>query len=291
MSVPQSADKAYRFNPPPNWPTPPPGWTPPQGWAPPPSWPTPPHGWQFWVETLPTINTQDTGAASLAGPALRQPGVTAGRSREMLRWAIIGGAVVVGLVIANVTGGILGHVFALIVWAAAAWLCIRPARAHTASAARMWARIGVAVLACLALYAGSLAIVGTGTSATADSGRQSIAASNTPVCYLTITGAVTVYMAILGANSDDCRVAAEQVQQVTPGGSVSTDSARPFPAGAGAVCMGTINGDPATVVAPDGDGGMCSVLGFSAVPLQSPPPAEDPDPGARIVGRTAPATA
>lgn len=159
MSAPLPADKAYRFNPPPNWPTPPPGWTPPQGWAPPPSWPPPPHGWQFWVETLPTISTQqDTRAAGPAGPA---PGVAASRSRAMLRWAIIGGTVVVGLVIANVTGGMLGHVFALIVWAAAACLCIRPARAPTASAARMWARIGVAAFACLAVYAGSLAIVGT----------------------------------------------------------------------------------------------------------------------------------
>lgn len=166
MSTPAPADKAYRFNPPPNWPTPPPGWTPPQGWAPPPSWPPPPHGWQFWVETLPTISAQqDTGAA---GRALGQPGVAAGRSRAMLRWAIIGGTVVVGLVIANVTGGILGHVFALIVWAAAACLCIRPARAPTASAARTWARIGVAAFACLAVYAGSLAIVGTSQNWYAD---------------------------------------------------------------------------------------------------------------------------
>ena len=276
MSVPPPVGNAYRFNPPPNWPTPPPGWTPPQGWAPPASWPPPPYGWQFWVEAMPAIDTQqDTGTAGLAGPALGQPGVAASRSRGMLRWAIIGGAVVVGLMIANVTGGILGHVLALIVWAAAAWLCIGPARALTASAARMWARIGVAVFACLALYAGSLAIVGTGTRATADSGNQSTAARNTPVCYLTLTGAVTVYMAILGANGGDCQMAAEQVQQVTPGGTVSADSARPFRAGTGAVCMGTIHGDPATVVAPDGDGGMCSALGFSAASLQSPPPAED----------------
>ena len=102
----------------------------------------------------------------------------------------------------------------------AAWLCIRPARAPTASTARMWARIGVALSTCLALYAGSLAIVGTGTGATADCGKQSTAAGNTPVCYLTLAGGVTVYVAILGANSDECRTAAEQVQQVTPGGRI-----------------------------------------------------------------------
>jgi len=41
---------AYRFNPPPNWPTPPSGWTPPAGWTPDPSWPAPPQGWSFWIE-------------------------------------------------------------------------------------------------------------------------------------------------------------------------------------------------------------------------------------------------
>ena len=73
---------------------------------------------------------------------------------------IIGGAAVVGLIIANVTPGVLGHVIALIVWVAAAWSCVRPARALTASAARTWARVGVAAFACLGVYAGSLAVMG-----------------------------------------------------------------------------------------------------------------------------------
>jgi hypothetical protein len=41
---------AWRFNPPPTWPTPPVGWSPPEGWTPEPSWPPPPPGWQFWVQ-------------------------------------------------------------------------------------------------------------------------------------------------------------------------------------------------------------------------------------------------
>jgi hypothetical protein len=174
---------------------------------------------------------------------------------------IIAGAVVIGLIIVNVTPGILGHLFALVVWAAAAWSCVRPAWALTASAARTWSRIGVAVFACLALYAGSLAIAGTGSGATADSGKIAL------VCYLTITAAtVTVYMAI-DPNSNGCQTAAFQVQQVTRGGTVSTDSARPFSAGIAAACMGTIDGNPATVVAADGDdGGLCSALGFGPVP-------------------------
>lgn len=39
----------YRFNPPPNWPTPPAGWSPPADWVPDPSWPPPPPGWQLWI--------------------------------------------------------------------------------------------------------------------------------------------------------------------------------------------------------------------------------------------------
>jgi hypothetical protein len=213
--------------------------------------PPPPEGWQLWIE--------DQGGAD-ADPG-EGMGAGARKSGRPPRWAITVVGVVLGIIIAAVTPGILGHLFALIVWAVAAWSCGRPARALTASAARTWARIGVAVFACLAVYAGSLAIVGTGTSATADSGKIA------PVCYLTITGAtVTVYMAIVGANNDGCQTAATQVQQVTLGGTVSTDSARPFPAGIGVACMGTIDGDPATVVAPDGDGGLCSGLGFGAVP-------------------------
>ena len=87
----------------------------------------------------------------------------------MLRWAIVGGGVVVGLVIAKVTGGILGHVFAVIVWAAAAWSCVRPAKARTASAARTGARVGVAAFACLGIYASSLAVVGAASSNPASS--------------------------------------------------------------------------------------------------------------------------
>lgn len=43
----------YRFNAPPNWPTPPVGWVPPSGWAPEPSWGPPPPGWQLWIPDLP----------------------------------------------------------------------------------------------------------------------------------------------------------------------------------------------------------------------------------------------
>ncbi|MGH3502866.1 MAG: hypothetical protein ACRDQA_18530 [Nocardioidaceae bacterium] len=41
--------KGYRFNPPPNWPTPPQGWEPDRDWRKPPEWPEPPAGWQVWV--------------------------------------------------------------------------------------------------------------------------------------------------------------------------------------------------------------------------------------------------
>lgn len=89
-------------------------------------------------------------------------GVAVSRSRRLPRWVVIAGALVIGIVIAAVTPGILGHVFAFIVWGTAAGFCIRPARASVRSALRTWARIGVAAFAFLAVYAGSLAV----TSAT-----------------------------------------------------------------------------------------------------------------------------
>lgn len=194
-------------------------------------------------------------------------GAHARGARRPPRWVIILVGLVVGFIVAAVTPGILGHVFALIVWAAAAWSCVRPARARTASAARTWGRIGIAVFACLAVYAGSLAVVGIGTGTTANSGTQSTAGSSTPACYLTITGEITVYVAIMGMNNNDCQTASLQVQQVTLGGTVSADSTRPFPVGTGVACIGTIDGKPATVVAPGGDdGGLCSGLGFGAAP-------------------------
>lgn len=76
------------------------------------------------------------------------------------KWTIVVGAVAIGIIIANVISGVAGHLLALAVWVAAAWSCLRPARSQTASTARTWARIGTAACACLAVYAGSLAVVG-----------------------------------------------------------------------------------------------------------------------------------
>lgn len=148
MSFTPPPGKSLRFNLPPNWPAPPPGWTPPPGWEPDPSWPPLPEGWQLWTEH-PGIAEASSDAGPGAGPR---------KSGRRPRWVIIVGAVVVGLVIANVTPGILGHVFALIVWGFAAWVCLRPARSAVKSAARTWARIGVAASVVFAVYAGGLAV-------------------------------------------------------------------------------------------------------------------------------------
>ena len=163
MSFPLPPGKSPRFNPPPNWPAPPPGWTPPPGWAPDPSWPPPPGGWQLWIE--------DPDAAGTPGAGI---GAGAGRSGRPPWRVIIAGAVVIGLIIAIVTSGILGHLIALLVWAGAAWSCVRPARARTASAARTWARISVTACACLAVYAASLAIVGTADNVGQTGGSSAI---------------------------------------------------------------------------------------------------------------------
>lgn len=68
-------------------------------------------------------------------------------------------AIVVGIIIADVVPGVFGHVLALLVWAGATWSCLQPARSRVKSTARIWARIGVVVFACAALYAGALAVV------------------------------------------------------------------------------------------------------------------------------------
>lgn len=78
-------------------------------------------------------------------------------------------AIIMGYIIAAVTRGILGHIFALIVWAFAAWSCLGPARSALASRARTWARVGVGAFVLLALYAGSLAVA-SGLSGSGGSG-------------------------------------------------------------------------------------------------------------------------
>jgi hypothetical protein len=82
----------YRFNPPPNWPTPPPGWVPVPGWRPSPEWPAPPPGWQLWIDdtaSAPVTMSQPPGGyypeqpqglpggvsyPSSGYPAMSQPG-------------------------------------------------------------------------------------------------------------------------------------------------------------------------------------------------------------------------
>lgn len=61
---------AYRFNPPPGWPTPPSGWTPPAGWTPDPSWPVPPQGWNLWIEEAnPSATTTSHRSSATPRPA------------------------------------------------------------------------------------------------------------------------------------------------------------------------------------------------------------------------------
>jgi hypothetical protein len=157
MSFTLPPGKSVRFNPPPNWPAPQPGWTPPPGWVPDPSWPPPPEGWLLWTEHSATA---DAASGAGMGPGARKSG-------RPPRWVILVGAVVIGLIIANLTPGVLGHVLALIVWGLAAWACLRPARSGAKSAARTWARIGVAASVVLAVYAGALAVV-SGISSSLD---------------------------------------------------------------------------------------------------------------------------
>ncbi|MEV0799444.1 DUF4041 domain-containing protein [Kribbella sp. NPDC050281] len=70
---------SYRFNPPPNWPSPPAGFVPEPGWEPDPSWPPAPPGWQLWVENVPV----GSHASAVPEPPLRSP--VAVRARHAAR--------------------------------------------------------------------------------------------------------------------------------------------------------------------------------------------------------------
>jgi len=74
----------YRFNSPPNWPTPPAGWAPDAGWQPDPSWGPVPDGWSLWVDV----------------PGEPAP-ATARKSRVGLVIGIVAGAAVLALVVAG----------------------------------------------------------------------------------------------------------------------------------------------------------------------------------------------
>jgi hypothetical protein len=115
-----------------------------------------------------------------AGPSAG-PTVATGapRFRGVPRWAIITAIVVVGIVIADAVQGLFGHVLALLVWVGAAWSCLGPARSRIKSTVRIWARIGVTVFACAALYAGSLAVI-SATNGTSPGAGTSSASGTVP---------------------------------------------------------------------------------------------------------------
>jgi hypothetical protein len=218
--------------------------------------PSPPEAWELW--------TYDPGTAGT------DPGATATGTDPRTSWkdrikrhkvvsAVAALAVIAGI-INTVNGGWGAAVLAIL--GVAAFLLARHSR-------RRWSAGCLTAITILSVFGIARDVPSAGHSAAAGSGNSSASSSQTHFCYLTIAGAIdSVYMALDGVNSDECGTVATQVQQITLGATVSVDSERPFPAGGGAVCAGTIDDYVATVVAPDGnDGGLCSVLGFGAVPL------------------------
>lgn len=149
---------SVRYNPPPNWPAPPPGWTPPPGWSPDPAWGPPPPGWQLWL-TYPAAPTP-------AGrtPAAPAPGMPWYRRVPKWVYAMVG-AFVLAAIAYTLALGVAGHVIALVAWVAAGAFCLRAAISKVKSSARIWARIGMAICACYAVYAGALAVTGSTGSA------------------------------------------------------------------------------------------------------------------------------
>jgi hypothetical protein len=195
--------------------------------------PVTPMGTELWIE-------EPSAPAVVEGS---DAGVGARRSGRSRRWVITAGAVVVGIIVAALTPGVLGHVLALIVWGSAAWICLRPARSRMKSTARTWARIGVATFAVFAVYAGSLAVVGHSASSGNSNNSARPAGGVEPHCYYSVEdmlGGNPFTVAILGA-SDCTSYAVGNSEFLVEGVNV--------PKGAGnAICMGEDGGLTGTVI-------------------------------------------
>lgn len=187
-----------------------------------------------------------------------QPGQPPNQPGQPPRWAIVGGAVVVGLIIVSLIPGITGDVLAFLAWAGAAGACVRSARSRTPSTLRLWARIGVVVAACMAVVMGSLAIADAAGSggATATAG---------PICYYQVQdtlGGSPFTVAILGVS--DCSNYAVGNSEFAVTG-VNTAK------GAGnAICTGTDNGQTGTVITTEANyqagNAYCDSAGWADLP-------------------------
>jgi hypothetical protein len=98
------------------------------------------------------------------------------------------------------------------------------------------------------------------SAASADQGQAA------PVCYAAVSDAFgdTVTVAALGTS--DCTTVAADVQGSMPPGFTATPNTAKGPGTA--VCAGTVDGDPVSVIDPEGNpsNAVCSDLGFSALP-------------------------
>lgn len=253
MSAPVRSGRRV-FNAPPNWPAPPPGWTPPPGWKPNPAWGPPPEGWQFWV-------TAEPGAPAPARNAPVVPALTLPWYRQVpaLLYAAIGTAVV-GVIIADMVHGDAGHVIAFGTWAIAGVLCLLPATANVRSRPRTGARVGMAVCACFAVYAGALAVTSPGPRA----GSGKVAGDNgtvAPHCYATANGIGSPFTISELGTSDCTQIAIAADMSLASIGYRATPNT---PKGPGsAICEGMVDGNEVAVIATESDPALCYRLGLS----------------------------
>jgi hypothetical protein len=153
------------------------------------------------------------------------------------------GAFVVGVILASLIPGVLGDVFACIVWGFAAWICQRSARSPVKSAARTWARIGVATFGAFALYAGGVALIGNSPGSGNSNSSASTAGGGAPHCYYSVRdmlGGDPFTVAILGVS--DCT-------DYAVGNSEFLVTGINVPKGSGnAICMGEDGGEMGSVI-------------------------------------------
>lgn len=245
---------SVRYNPPPNWPAPPTGWSPPPGWSPDPAWGPPPEGWQFW-ESYPAAPAPPWGAQTAP-----TPGIPWYRQGPKWAYAAIGTAVI-GIIIADLVPGVAGHVIALVVWVAAGVICFRPAISKAKSRLRTGARVGLAICACFAVYAGALAVASSGS----DASSGNVAGDNgttAPHCYATANGVEGGSFTIAELGTSDCTAIATATDiSLASFGYHATPNTSKGPGSV--ICEGMVNGNPVTVIATQSDPALCDQLGLS----------------------------
>lgn len=214
---------------------------------------------------LPVVGIAMVGFFLLAFGCIRFA-LGTGALGRLPKWArIIAGLVIVFIVSGAFSGGALGHVLAVIVLGFAAWCCLQAARSRIQSTARTWARIGAATFACLAVLVCGVAIFGGGSPSGSQPATQG---KIVPHCYITVADTQGNILTISVIGESDCTNVNNWIAVNTTLRSIAIFTPNTGKGPGNAVCMGMLDGYPATVINPidNPDNALCLTFGFSAMP-------------------------